>query len=363
MTDRQFPCGQCGADLKFAPGQEALQCPYCGHLNDVPVDDEVAVEELDFRAHLEAARAASEVVETMVVDCPSCGAETTLAEGVVADECPFCGSSLVRTAHAERIIKPQAVLPFRVTDREARAAFGKWVKGLWFAPNKVKEFAREEGGLSGMYIPYWTYDSDTKTRYTGQRGDYYYTTQTYTAVEDGKTVTKTRQVRHTRWRSASGTVRNVFDDVLVPGSTSLPRKLLDALEPWDLEALAPYDDAYLSGFRAEAYAVNLEAGFRQAQQIMAVTIDQTIRRDIGGDEQRIHRKNTDYRDITFKHILLPVWVSAYRFDDKVYRFIVNARTGEVKGERPWSWIKITLAVIVVLIIAAVVYFVTQDPSI
>ncbi|MBV9774716.1 MAG: hypothetical protein JO040_12240, partial [Gemmatimonadetes bacterium] len=78
--------------------------------------------------------------------------------------------------------------------------------------------------------------------------------------------------------------------------------------------------------------------------------------DIGGDEQRIHSTDTRYDDVTFKHILLPVWISAYRYREKVYRRLVNARTGEVQGERPWSWIKIALLVLFVaaLVIVGVV---------
>ena len=90
---------------------------------------------------------------------------------------------------------------------------------------------------------------------------------------------------------------------------------------------------------------------------MAPDIDSKIRWDIGGDEQRIHSKTTYYQNITFKYILLPVWISAYRFKERTFQFLVNARTGEVQGERPWSWIKITLLVIFILaLIGVIVYF-------
>jgi hypothetical protein len=140
-------------------------------------------------------------------------------------------------------------------------------------------------------------------------------------------------------------VWNAFDDILILASRSLPKKYADRLEPWDLESLEPYGDAYLSGFRAESYRVTLREGFEEARTVMDSTIRSSVRRDIGGDHQRIHSIRTQYDDITFKHILLPVWISAYRFREKVYRFLVNARTGEVQGERPWSWVKIALAVL------------------
>ena len=142
-------------------------------------------------------------------------------------------------------------------------------------------------------------------------------------------------------------------------SESLPKEKTDALEPWDLRNLEPYQDAFLSGFKAESYQVNLETGFAHAKYKMDPVIRDTVRRDIGGDEQRIHQCSTQYADITFKHILLPVWISAYRYHDKIYRFLVNGRTGEVQGERPWSWVKITLAVLLAVLIAGGIYVAMQ----
>ena len=118
----------------------------------------------------------------------------------------------------------------------------------------------------------------------------------------------------------------------------------------------PFDEKYLSGFITEKYGIGLEDGFEIAKKIMDNIIRQDVRRDIGGDTQRIFQVSTVHKDITFKHILLPVYVSAYRYISKLYRFLVNARTGEVQGERPYSKIKIALAVITVLAIAAAVFY-------
>jgi hypothetical protein len=178
--------------------------------------------------------------------------------------------------------------------------------------------------------------------------------ETYTTTENGRQVTRTRQVRKTRWYPASGTVRDTFDDVLVLASDSLPRKEADALQPWDLPALVAFSDEYLAGFRTESYRVPLDQGFELAKPVMDETIHCTIRSDIGGDEQQVHGAETRWDDVTFKHVLLPVWISAYRYRDRVYRRLVNARTGEVQGERPWSWIKIALLAILVLIVAFII---------
>jgi hypothetical protein len=247
-------------------------------------------------------------------------------------------------------IRPKSLLPFRVKRDEARAGVLGWIKSRWFAPNRLKRFARMDSRLNGMYLPYWTYDCRTTSDYVGQRGDYYWVTQTYTTRQGGRTVTRTRQVRKIRWRHASGTVHNTFDDVLVVASHSLPNDYVVRLEPWDLDGLVPYGDEYLSGFLAESYQVDLEQGFEVAKGIVEPEIRSSVRSDIGGDEQRISSIDTAYDDITFKHLLLPVWITAYRFRDRVYRVLVNGRTGEVQGERPWSWVKIVLFVLFLLLV-------------
>lgn len=340
---KRFPCKQCGAKLIFKPGTSSLTCEYCGFANPIPQSED-QIRELDFLDFLSKQADAADVEEVRSVKCGACGAEIEPPKHAAAFACPFCGTDIVATAATKRLIKPKALLPFRVTRQVAWDSFKKWLKSRWFAPNALKKHARTESRLSGIYTPYWTYDSNTTSFYRGQRGDDYYVT-----VGTGK---NKRRVRRTRWTPVSGTVWNRFDDVLVMASHSLPRKYADRLEPWDLRNLTPYSDEYLSGFQAERYQIDLAGGFGIAKEVMDDEIRATIRRDIGGDHQRIHSVNTQYDDITFKHILLPVWLSAYRFKERTFRFLVNARTGEVQGERPYSWIKITLFVLMCVALAA-----------
>ncbi|MBI2423205.1 MAG: hypothetical protein HYV27_10280 [Candidatus Hydrogenedentes bacterium] len=353
-TDKQFECAQCGASLTYTPGTAQLDCAYCGHSNPVPVLD-APVQELDFHAALAAAGAAEDTVERITVRCGGCGAASTLDPHVKADTCPFCGTPHVQAGVSTRVIKPKALLPFKVERAAAGRSFSNWLASLWFAPSALTARAQRDGQLQGIYIPYWTYDCHATTQYTGQRGEHYWVTEHYTEQVNGKSVQKSRQVRHTRWYPASGTVRNTFDDILILASASLPREKTEALEPWDLDDLQPYQDHYLSGFKAESYQIDLEGGFGAAKERVAPEIHATICSDIGGDEQRVHESHSVYSGITFKHLLLPVWISAYRFKGKVFRFVVNGRTGEVQGERPWSWVKITLAVLAGLAAVAMGY--------
>ncbi len=350
---RQFPCTKCGAGLVYSPGTTHLTCKYCGENNDIPPEAEALIQEIDYELTLRNLDREAPLVQAMAVKCNSCGAESHFGPGVSADKCPFCGKPIVATAIAHRLIKPACVLPFAFDARSAGEAYGQWLGGRWFAPNDLKEFARKDG-LKGVYVPAWTYDCRTASRYTGYRGDDYWVTETYTAYENGRNVTRTRQVRKTRWTYVSGQVRMSFDDVLVIASQTLPDQSQSALEPWDLKKLLPYQDEYLSGFTAQVYQIDLPQGFERAKGIMDGPIRGEICSDIGGDHQRIDGVETNYANITFKHILLPVWIGVYNYRAKVFQFIVNARTGQVWGTRPYSVWKITFLVLAICVLLIVV---------
>ncbi len=358
-NQKEITCTNCGSKLTFAPGTDSLKCPSCGTMNSIEVDENERIEstqEIDFLEFLKNSNNTAPKTEILTVKCDGCGAETSFNPSIVSDECDFCGSPLTtKEGHKSSIIAPKAMLPFKIQDKEGLDKYKTWLNKLWFAPSKLKTYARQAEKLSGIYIPYWTFDSDTKSDYTGERGDNYQDTETYTENNE----TKTRTVTKTRWSSAWGSVRRFFDDVLVPASKSLPIKHVNNLEPWDLTNLVPYDTKYLSGFKSESYQMSLEDGFKEAKIKMEEVIRQDVRKDIGGDSQKIHTLSTRYDNITFKHILLPIWISAYRYNDKVYRFMINGRTGEVQGERPWSVIKITLAILAVLAVIGTIYYLTQ----
>ena len=355
LAEHRFPCDTCGSDLRFAPETGELACDHCGNSEIIEGSGFhlSPITEQDLDAGLRADLPAQEMEEVRVTSCPNCAAQVAFDPGKHATECPFCATPVVIDTGTHRHIKPRAVLPFGLTEALARDAMKDWLGRLWFAPNGLKEYARKGRRMQGIYVPYWTFDANTRSNYQGERGTVYYVTQT--VVRDGKRMRQ--QVPKIRWNRASGRVARFFDDVLVLASTSLPKRFTDALEPWDLSALEPYAPEYLAGFRAEGYAVSLDDGFAQARHRMDRIIERDVKFDIGGDRQRVHTIDTDLNNLTFKHILLPVWLAAYKYRGKTYRFVVNGRTGRVQGERPYSAIKITFAVILGLLAAGIVGYI------
>jgi LSD1 subclass zinc finger protein len=351
---KTFPCTGCGAKLSFAPGTRSLKCDYCGTTNDIEASD-ARIEELDFDTYLKALEGTMEVQEVEEVRCDKCGAAQTMAANLFAGHCTFCGAPIVSKSYASRRIKPKALVPFQVNRARAAEAFRRWVRGLWLPPNDLKKYAQSDAGLTGVYLPYWTYDCSTSTDYSGERGDDYYTTETYTTQDSsGRSVTQTRRVKHTRWTPASGHVEKFHDDVLVIASKTLPPGITDSVMRFNLKGLVPYQPEFVSGFQAEAYQVTLREGFPIAKRVIDEAIAALIRRDIGGDQQRIHSVSTRYADVKFKHVLLPAWISAYRYRDKAFRFLINGQTGEVSGESPKSWWKIALLALGILVVLVLV---------
>ena len=375
--EHRYPCDQCGAELRFAPGQSVLKCDHCGHVQKIAApplalasssgpwaDSGKPFPELDLARGLADDLPDTASHEVRSTHCTNCGAVVTFQGANHATECPFCATPLVVDSGSQRHIKPQALIPFQLDEGTARKALIAWLGSLWFAPNRLLEFTRAGRAMNGVYVPYWTFDADTRSRYRGQKGVHYYETRTVTVNVNGKSERRTEQVQKTRWYPASGNVARRFDDVLVIASSSLPKSLGEGLEPWDLSAMQPYNPDYLAGLQAEGYTIALSDGHQSGRAKMDAVIYADVCQDIGGDVQRVDTIDSDYRDETFKHILLPIWMAAYKYSGKSYRFLVNGLTGEVQGERPWSVWKITFAVLggLILIGGAVYGYYLYDPA-
>ena len=362
LKQSSYPCEQCGASLRFSIGSGDLSCSYCGHNNPIP-QNAVEIQEYRFEEALQRlAQAKNEPIRhETVVHCTVCAAKFKWDEHIHAGECPFCGTAVISSTEHLRLLKPRSLLPFQITHQQGQTAFKDWIHHLWFAPSAVKHYARSDEKLLGVFLPYWTYDSQTDSRYHGYRGDVYYENERYMTTINGREVEQVRQVAKIRWTATSGRVQRHFDDVLIGASKTLPRTITSRLEPWDLQALVPFDEQYLSGFQSEVYQVELKEGFDDAKHLMDQVIRRDVRQDIGGDRQKISHLETQHRQVTFKHLLLPIWSAAFHYRQKTYRFVINGRTGNVQGERPYSWIKISVAVLLTLtVFAGVVWFLDKS---
>lgn len=349
-TDK-FPCKSCGANMIFEPEKGCLSCNYCGSKVDI------CNEKTDIKEYgLKMGKKADDEkwgTGTRVFKCDACGAETILEPHDAAQFCTFCGSShIVRNDGGEGIV-PESLIPFKIGEKSANELFSAWIRKRYFAPRALKNSYSMQR-LKGVYLPCWTFDSHTSSTYVGEGGTYYYETETKWVTENGKQVQKTEQVRKIRWWPTSGTYSKYFDDVPVNASRNIDANLMSQLEPFDRSALLPYKPEYLSGFLAERYSLGLEEGWERARRVIDTEIDYGVRNKINADVIRNLSISTFYNDSKYKLILLPTWISAYKYKNKSYKFLINGQTGKVTGHSPLSpWKILFISLLGVGIIALI----------
>lgn len=344
----QFPCGSCGAAALFDPESQALKCSYCGATTEInDLKDEII--EHDFQSSLDHEPKEKWQGDTKVVQCENCGGKTVLEDSATADVCGFCGSPHVVSLSEFAGIKPESLIPFKISKKQVTELFKKWISRKPFAPRALKKKYKGDK-INGIYIPYWTYDSNSFSAYTAEAGTYYYVTEHYTVMVDGKPQRRTRQVRKTRWRFVSGTYDRFFNDILVNASNNRNRRMVKGIEPFRVEGLVGYKPDYLSGFSAERYEVSLKEGWDIAREEALSILRNEITRIINADEVRNLRLKTSYSNVKYRHTLFPLWISSYRYNNKSFSYMVNGQTGRFSGKAPVSVIKVILTVIITIAI-------------
>ena len=346
---RTYPCDTCGAQLVFDPASQQLLCPSCGRSHQIVLDPNRRVVEHDLASTMTQLRgliaenSSGQTVSEREIVCQSCGGRTTFSGTLTATRCPYCATPIQRDDihDAPTRLPVDGILPFQVDDKQGREVIEKWINSRWFAPTEFKKY-REVGAFSSVYAAYFTYDADTTTSYTGMRGDNY--TVTVGSGDNRRTETRTR------WSHRSGVVGVDFDDVAVLANTGFDTDKVHELEPWPTAHATPYTPEFVAGHLCRTYDHDADQCFPVAQARIDAGIDHAIRRDIDGDHQRIISKDTRYNALTFKHVLLPIWLLTVVYAGNPFQVFINGVTGEVQGQRPWSKVKIAFAVLAALIV-------------
>jgi transcription initiation factor TFIIIB Brf1 subunit/transcription initiation factor TFIIB len=335
----KYACPACGADARWDPSRQSLVCPYCSTVSPAKLaDDGSLIEENDLAMAMRGLGAEQRgwQAETRSVRCQNCNAISVFDAKRVAQRCDFCGSPAIVPVEEQSA-------PIRPSSR-------------WFAPNKLKARAVTDT-VHGVYLPYWTFDAQASAHWTAESGYHYYVTETY---RDAQGNTQTRQVQRTRWVPSSGSLEHFFDDELVSGSKGVRADLLTKIEPFPTkDELRPYDPGYVAGWVVEQYQIDLVAAAGHSRESMDAQLRSMCAGQVPGDTHRNLRVNARYSGQTFKHILAPVWLLTYMYGRRNYQVLVNGCTGAIAGDRPYSWIKITLFVLLMLAIAGGVFLIAS----
>ena len=344
----KYHCPACGAEAHWNPTRQALVCPFCGTESPARLEvrgDHTEVIEHDLVAALRSIpdNARGWQAQKTSVRCQSCQAISVLDPEKIGQRCEFCGSSqLVPYSEVKEAFRPESLLPLKISEPRARELIRAWYGHLWFAPNKLRTKALTDTA-KGIYLPYWAFDANVHAVWTAESGRYYYTQ------------VRGKRVRHVRWSPASGDLSHFFDDHLVPASQGVSSPWLRAVEPFPTNELIPYDAGYLAGWVVERYQIDLVQAASRSRQQMEAAIRDMCSRQVPGDTHRNLQVQSTFSNQRFKHILVPVWLLTYNYGTRSYQVVVNGVTGTIAGGRPWSWIKITLLILVAIFVLFIVY--------
>lgn len=333
-------CPGCGSKLFYSAEHGQISCGHCGYREDIIRENDQIVENSLEDALKGLSYYVPESESRKVYDCKSCGAKFILDAEQTRVNCGFCGSENVNLeAYEHRYVQPAGILPFQVDRRKSEEVFRAWVRKGWFHPGKLKTLASIQA-LHGVYVPFWTFDAQTESDWQGEAGYYYYETVRVKVGDNWQT----KQVQKIRWVWKSGHLSHFFDDLVVSASGNLQQAFLDRILPYKLEEMVNFDGRLMVGWESEVYNVEVDQGWQRADTMMDERIRMMCTQAMGGDTQRNLAVRTAKSAQTFKHVVLPVWLCSYRYQDKIYRFVINGQTGKVYGEKPIAWWKIVLLV-------------------
>lgn len=342
--------------MVFDPDTQDLHCDHCGRHQPIDSPSLTAPEYL-YNPDTDEYNAPDWNAEgSHSLRCTGCGAEIVVSSASLTAQCPFCGGNyVVDPDDLKSGILPETIMPFRISFTKAAELFRQWVRRRFWAPRKFRKAVLTPDNLTGVYLPFWTYDADLSTEYSGQGGRRH--TVTRTRQVNGKTETYT--TTEIRWYPIGGKCGLHFNDETVCATRAVDTGLTAGLGHFTTDVLRRFSPAYLSGFAARRYDIGLGKGFSIARSSMEAEMERTVKSREGYDEYRGMSYRHQYDGVRFKHVLLPVWISSYRFRNKVYRFIVNGETGLISGKSPVSGWKIAALVLGVLALVAGVFLLTR----
>lgn len=324
--------------MVFSPEKGELECPYCGTLSEIKADDS---EEKSLSELMKANNTWSS--ETHVFRCQNCGASQIIGINEISKACSFCGTTNIVETNEIAGVKPNAVVPFAITIKQAVENVKAWVKKKFFAPSRFKKEVKPEN-VSGVYNPAFTFDTQTYSTYYGVLGKYYYETRTVNG--------KTERIRKIRYFTVSGNYDAFFDDVLIQASRTIEQKFVDKMQPFETNDSKEYTAEYLNGFSASQYERDGMECWELAKEKIHARVKSLILSQYVYDVVSSFSVNVACEDITYKYVLLPVYVGHCKWNKKNYNFYVNGKNGKVAGKTPLSALKIIGTVLLGLAVVA-----------
>ncbi len=342
---RSFACPNCGASTVYDVSAGGISCEYCGYIAPISAQ-RVGKASPDFEFTLETLSQARQGwgVQRQVLHCDACGAEFSIAPDTISTTCAFCASNQVNIITIpEETLRPRYLIPFKIPPEKTLSLAKDWLGKGWCHP---PELAGETilHRFYGIYLPFWVFNAHVKADWRAQVG-YQQTYRHYNASQK-RWETRTRTV----WKWEDGQARLDVNDFLVSGSAPkrLSHRILNKLYPFNMKDLVTYAPDFLAGWQAKAYETTLPEAWETGKKAIREEAKNACYRQIPTSQVRNFSMNAVFSDETWRYILLPVYLAAYRYDHKVYQVMINGQTGAIAGSKPVAWWKVWLAIAISL---------------
>jgi DNA-directed RNA polymerase subunit RPC12/RpoP len=334
-----YQCPNCGATTRYDVSAGGIACEHCGYTAATKAQQVGTLAE-SFEFSLDNLRNAAQGwgVERRELFCDNCGAAIILPENTLTATCPFCASNKVNVRSTiNDHLRPWVLVPFKVTAEVTRSRAAEWLGKGWYHPKELANSAVVDR-FSGIYLPFWTFGARISSRWTAEVG--YERTERYYDSSDN--TWKTRTVLD--WRRENGDVSITINDLLISGSTHISKLILERLLPFELNDLVTYTPDFLAGWQAHTYDIPLTTAWEEGKNRMRESARQACNKDIPTSHVRNFSMTADFKDETWRFILLPVYIAVYRYENRVYQVMVNGQTATVAGQKPVAWWKIWIAI-------------------
>ena len=349
-----YQCPACTGPLHYSAKSGKLACDYCGSSFDVAEiealyarkEAEAAAAKQAADAKAEAAQAAkAEAAEAAaasggwdtsdlsrdwgaeadglrVYSCPSCGAELICDRSTAATACPYCGNPAIVPGQFSGALRPDYILPFRLSKDDAVQALRAHYKGKPFLPRSFTS-ANHIEQIQGVYVPFWLFDG-------GAEGAASYRASNTNVFETGDyEITETRHYHVVRAGSLA------FEKIPVDASSKMPDDHMDSIEPFDYAQLRPFSTAYLPGYLADKYDVTIDDSRDRADTRCRETLAQALRDTVTGYGACVtEREDIALRRGKVHYALLPVWMLSTKWRGQDFLFAMNGQTGKLVGDLP-----------------------------
>ncbi len=328
LLEQKCPC--CGGAIEFNAGTQNMKCPYCDAEFDVAAMEQAAdasanIGQDNFDWQTEASQWQSDEISGMgVYTCKSCGGEIVADATTGATTCPYCDNPVVMTSQFAGGLKPNLIIPFKYDKKQAKEALNKYIASKKMVPKIFKD-QNHIDEIKGVYVPHWLFTGTAVATadFTAERVRHW--------SDSNNNYTETSYFNCYR----SGNMN--FANIPVDGSSKMDDTLMESIEPFNINEAKPFSTAYMAGYLADKYDVDLDSSIPRANERVKNSVVSALEKNVMSAGYSVvipQNSQIEIANGSYAYALYPVWILNTTWNGKKYTFAMNGQTGKFVGDLP-----------------------------